>query len=83
MFDIRIDKLWVNVSFFAFVVISVNAQGCPGGWLHHGSSCYAFIDSEPDGWLEAMVMFDKNNQFSINLHTVPIRPKLTSEYTPG
>lgn len=79
MFDIRIDKLWVNVSFFAFVVISVNAQGCPGGWLHHGSSCYAFIDSEPDGWIEAMVMFDKDNQFSINLHTVPIRPKLTSE----
>lgn len=36
------------------IVISVNAQGCPDGWLHHGSSCYAFIDSEPDGWIEAM-----------------------------
>jgi hypothetical protein len=34
---------------------TVNADSCPDGWLHHGGSCYAFIDSEPDGWIEAMV----------------------------
>lgn len=85
IFDVRIEKLWVNVLFFNLVVILINAQVFPGGKLHHGSSCYAFIDSEPNGWLEAKVMFDKDNQFSINLHTVPIRPKLTltPKSTPG
>lgn len=40
----------------AISVYVVNSQGCRDGWLHHGNSCYAFIDAEPDGWIEAMVL---------------------------
>nr|XP_034333174.1 galactose-specific lectin nattectin [Crassostrea gigas] len=40
--------------FFLGIVYAVNSQGCRDGWLHHGNSCYAFIDAEPDGWIEAM-----------------------------
>ncbi|XP_078331886.1 perlucin-like [Crassostrea virginica] len=36
------------------VVFVADAQNCPAGWLHHGTSCYAFIDSEPDGWIEGL-----------------------------
>lgn len=42
-----------------FSVYAVNSQGCRDGWLHHGNSCYAFIDAEPDGWIEAMVINNK------------------------
>lgn len=43
-------------TLFFFSVYAVNSQGCRDGWLHHGNSCYAFIDAEPDGWIEAMVI---------------------------
>ncbi|XP_062587349.1 perlucin-like [Saccostrea cucullata] len=44
------------IFFFIFtsIVLSVDSQSCPSGWIVHGGSCYAFIDSEPDGWIEAM-----------------------------
>ncbi|XP_062587350.1 perlucin-like protein [Saccostrea cucullata] len=46
-------------SFYRFVLLSsmvsaITSQSCPGGWYHHATSCYAFIDAEPLGWTEAM-----------------------------
>ncbi|XP_048727624.2 perlucin-like protein [Ostrea edulis] len=46
-------------SVYRFVLLSavvavLSAQSCPGGWYHHATSCYAFIDAEPLGWAEAM-----------------------------
>ncbi|XP_048727626.1 perlucin-like [Ostrea edulis] len=43
----------VGLVSFSIVVV-VSAGVCPDGWLHNGGSCYAFIDSEPEGWIEAM-----------------------------
>jgi hypothetical protein len=54
-----VDRLWKSwtSSVHVFAVAVVSGQSCPGGWYHHGTSCYAFIDAEPLGWTEAMVIF--------------------------
>ncbi|XP_048727623.1 perlucin-like protein [Ostrea edulis] len=46
-------------SVYRFVLLSalvavLSAQFCPGGWYHHATSCYAFIDAEHLSWGEAM-----------------------------
>lgn len=45
----------VNLLFYN-VATTLAAQSCPGGWYHFATSCYAFIDAEPLGWTEAMVI---------------------------
>ena len=42
---------WLNVP-----LVATASGACPGGWYHFATSCYAFIDAEPLGWTEAMVL---------------------------
>ena len=36
-------------------VVAIYAEPCPGGWTHHGTSCYSFVTSAKEHWVSASV----------------------------
>ncbi|XP_022295073.2 perlucin-like [Crassostrea virginica] len=41
------------VLLLLFEVVAIYAEPCPGGWTHHGTSCYSFVTSAKEHWVSA------------------------------